>query len=351
MTSSKLVGLALALSLFAAGSAEAAESFPGVTYAVETYDGKTGHVVRIDRCRANVKVRVTSESDRYKTVEDFAKATGALVAINASYFDPYYEPNPAAAMAQGKANGVTISDGVPWSRVYASLEAYGGWSDDVGDLRLLRTTQARPASVTQAAAAFFSVRNGVACDGSQPAVCDTFSSSRTKRTIFGVDETRSTIFFAAIENVSPPEASRFAVKMGAYDALNYDSGGSTALYVKGEGYKVATSRHVINAIVATPSTTPTCAPPTEDAGADATPGGDAGAPRTDAGGDGGARPTERAAPAVEDDARDESPGGCSSAGSSFGAWTGEGGSLVALAGASILGVLAGLRRRARGRRR
>lgn len=315
----KLHGVvAVALPLVVVASEARAQSLPGIAYTTETHAGREGHVVRIDRCKANVDFRVTPEGQRYKTVQEFATTNQALVAINASYYDTYYESNPSGATANGKANGTTISDGIPWTRTYAGLTPFAAWATDLSDFRLLRTGDgAVPANLDQAAAAFFAVKDGVACDGATPSVCSTFSSYATKRTLFGVDRTRSVIYMAVVENASPVQAARFAKEMGAHDALNYDSGGSTALFVGGS-YKVAASRRVINAIVATRAAKPLAGcTAAGDAGPDATspPGGDGG--NDNVPDDPGVEPpdapaSDRDAPSVSVDEPAGEASGCSS---------------------------------------
>src|SRR5688572_24422846 len=74
---------------------------PGVEYQRITRGNLDVHVARVDLRNAKLRVIASEASDRGLTVSEFAKRRGAIIAINADYFDEQQRPIGLSAGACG----------------------------------------------------------------------------------------------------------------------------------------------------------------------------------------------------------------------------------------------------------
>ncbi len=237
------VALTLALLVVAPGArAETTTPYPGVEHTKTTADGQWRHVVTIDLRRPSLSLRMSSEANRGKTVSSIAEAEGAVIAVNASFFREDHS-----------VCGVAVARGTPWKRVHDDRCIHGiGWGRAPESWTLFSTKGLAkgpfPAGVTEVVSGYPTLLNGgVPCDGSTP-VCAIPSAApasfreKNPRTILGVDAARTKAFLVVVDGrradaagLALEESIALLRSLGVHDAVNLDGGGSTELWIEGEG--------------------------------------------------------------------------------------------------------------------
>ena len=183
-----------------------------------------------------------NQSDRFftgKRTGTFAKESGAEIAINASPF----------AGKSGKLNfiarlsstrqlvGVHIADGrelsPPLSKYCALLfrKAAHGWKAEIIDSQ----TEAALADADFAFGGFWTVLRDGKLQGN-------FINKRDSRTACGLDQKGSTLYILVVEGEKPgmsgglsyTECARILAAMGADDAMEFDGGRSSSLFIGGK---------------------------------------------------------------------------------------------------------------------
>lgn len=207
------------------------------------------HVVMVDLTRPGVRFVSTEESfaaprapgGRYtwRTTSEFARATGADIAVNANYYDIHNGSLTTCglAMAQGK----------PWRSAYIDRRLECWWSVGFGtrgraeifDSRGKTFGPAPEAWITEAVTGSPRIlAGGEVLEYSAPR----HALARNPRTILGLDARRETLYLMVVngregagQGMTCPAAARVLRDLGASDAVNLDGGGSSALYVRAEG--------------------------------------------------------------------------------------------------------------------
>ncbi len=210
---------------------------PAVTLSESLTYTKTGqtHLWSIDLGSSGVSPAVNSQAHSPSTTKSFASRYDTTIAVNASYFDAHYRPF-----------GLTISEGVVWSNSYMedNLKADSGifycksqptWVCDI-KMDYDAAQDEIAASATLAFTGYLQlVENGK--------VVMTASNGNRARTAVGVSANGKTIYIAAVpEGYSDGNLNKLAELMraaGAYQAINLDGGGSTALIEKVNGVQQA----------------------------------------------------------------------------------------------------------------
>lgn len=232
--------------------------FPGGQYRRLVRGGSAPvvvHVVRIDLRGSRFHWRVTP-ADRSKGMEyvahpvsDALRATGALIAINASYFLPFAGGSPKADdfyPHEGEpvnASGAVISGG----RIVSPRET------DL-DIRVnaMVCFRAARATIVDGQRCPRGTRDGVAAG---PVLLmkgvrrpflrydNQYALTAAPRSAIGFSADGATAWIVAVDGrqagtsdgMTLPELTGLFEMLGASDALNLDGGGSTALVVKGSG--------------------------------------------------------------------------------------------------------------------
>jgi hypothetical protein len=227
------IALALVSSLWTAG-ARAEDTwttpFPGVRHLYRTASGpRRIHALEIDLCRAGVSVRATASGERRQTVASFAADVGAEVAINGDFFSyETYAPGGTAAHAgahwggdDGRGSGFVAFglERVLLSRDADIVDPLPAWANEVvgGHPTILRA--------------------GVVVDTTSD-LC----TVRHPRTALGLSEDRHTLYLMVVDGRSSvsvgmtcEEEAAFLRGLGAFDALNLDGGGSSTMWIRGDG--------------------------------------------------------------------------------------------------------------------
>jgi hypothetical protein len=217
------------------------EPAEGLTYTKHTEPGQRWFVLAIDLSRRDLRLKVTPEIQGVKTVSQLAASSDAEAAINGSFFCN----RPDCGERLNYACGTTISDSVPFARTYRTPSCYStiGWSADARVWSMFLDGGPVPAGTTNAISALWAVKDGKVCDGTSG--CSISGSPElAPRTLLGVDERRTRAYFVVVDGrdgasargMTLREAARLMKStVGAWDAINLDGGGSSALFVRGEG--------------------------------------------------------------------------------------------------------------------
>jgi hypothetical protein len=289
----------------------------GLTLHEHVGGGQRWFVLTVDLTRKDLRLEVTPEQGLLP-VSRLGARENAEVAINASFFCN----GPECTSTPNYVCGTTLSRGTSYKKVYHVGGCYGsiGWSADAALWKMFLEQDPVPASIAHAASALWAVKDGQVCDGS--GACSISSApTLAPRTLLGVDRDRKRAFLVVIDGRDGVAAQGMSLRgaaafmrndpaVGAWDAMNFDGGGSSTLFLKGTGVVNVPSdgqeRPVPNAIVVVRSPVDAGLPPGTDAGGAVA---DAGVP---SGADAGDAPAgDRGAAAGPAD-----EGGCSSASTS-----------------------------------
>jgi hypothetical protein len=187
--------------------------------------------LEVDLCASGVSLRATASSERWRTVSSFGKLVGAQAAVNGDFFS--FTTHATSGLAVG--NGVrwtdtkdTASSGFVafgWDRlllspVAAVVEPPPGWMREV--------VSGRPRIV-----------NGGVAQASDPTE---FCWTRHPRTAAGFSKDRRKLYLAVVDGrtsisvgMKCTELGKLMAELGAWDALNLDGGGSSAMWVASKG--------------------------------------------------------------------------------------------------------------------
>lgn len=181
--------------------------------------------VLVDLCAPGIRVRATRPSERGLTTSAFAERAGALVAINGDFFDRGFVPV-----------GVAIGGGEPWpdARLREGWSVFGagvGRADVPADSRAPWMREA-VSGVPQ-----------IVLDGVTVApYASRFCRREHPRSAVGIDREGRTLILATIDGrssdsvgASCAELAALMAELGAWQAINLDGGGSSALFVAGRG--------------------------------------------------------------------------------------------------------------------
>ena len=226
-----LRGLAIAL-LLAGAAAQAGDWAPvarGVEYRRIQQDAIDAHAVRVDLDDRTLAVVATAARERGLTVSEFAAGRGAVVAINADYFDTSLDPV-----------GLAMGDGEVWSR--ADARARRQEVAGVGGRRVRIFPRAEPLRepkrwMTGAVSGWPMVVEDCTPVMQLPG-SDHFTHAPHPRTAVGLSKDRRRLLLVVadgrregVPGLTLPGLATLMVELGACTALNLDGGGSSAMWL------------------------------------------------------------------------------------------------------------------------
>jgi hypothetical protein len=240
-----LLGALLTAALLSASTASATVTHPftGVTM--------VNHVDRVlvvaDLCADGVSIRATKYAERQATPQQWAQKPGVDVdvAINADFFD-----FPGWTMVFGRARG----GGQDWPAADQNKETRSFWQFGPAVAELVEPSTTAPAAgVTEIVGGHNTlVRNGKSLgpgfDG------DSVVTTSHRRTAIGIDAAHGHVYmFASDASLDGSQVVASVVQMAAeggapaVDFLtNQDGGGSSQMYVRGQGQIIDSGRQVNN---------------------------------------------------------------------------------------------------------
>lgn len=233
---------------------------PGVELArAAPWPDSVVHVVRVDLRAPALRVAVTPAAERGTTLDGMPSAAGAIVAVNASFFDLRFD-----------ARGWTVSDGQPWPQPFAVAASPLLACDRLQRCRIHFDVPAAPAAdwFSVVAGTPWLVRAGRARTDDDDAGCANLCAREHPRTAVGLDAPRHRLWIVLAEGRRPPVAgvrlaplAQWMCSLGVHDAVNLDGGGSSALFVNGRPAMARPAnepaqRRVANGLLVLPVTAP-----------------------------------------------------------------------------------------------
>ena len=189
------------------------------------------HALVVDLCADGIAMRATKSGERQRTVSSFGNLVSAQAAVNGDFFD----------YADYSTSGLAVGNGSPWSD---TADTTGSGLVAFGDDRVLFSP---PADVVDPPPAWMRqvvsghprlVTAGVPMSTNSSEFC----STRHPRTAVGFSRDRRTLFLAVVDGRSQisvgmqcTELADLMDGLGAWDALNLDGGGSTTMWIEGDG--------------------------------------------------------------------------------------------------------------------
>ncbi len=191
------------------------------------------HVLKIDLTTPGVHFGATASAQRQRTTSSFCKLVGATAATNGDFFS-YADYHVIGLAAGGGAKWTDTADNnfsanlafdnaqrVEFHKAPEVLAFDSTWMKGV--------VSGHPQVVT----------DGVAITANTTsAACN----SRNPRTAMGISQDKHTLFMAVIDGRSSASAGMYCTEeaalmksLGAYEAVNFDGGGSSTMYINGRG--------------------------------------------------------------------------------------------------------------------
>lgn len=228
--------VALVLALVGSAHADERWTYPyvGVRHLHKRAYQLDVHVVYADLGAASTSVIATRPGDRGITVREFANRYNADIAINANYYDLGIRPC-----------GLTAGDGIVWTDAYHERCSMSLGFGDLNEAEAFESRGILCGPLPQdwmkhvVSGKPWLVRKGVVQGGwNDPG----HMHGNHPRTAVGITEDRNTLIMLVADGRRPGlpgiDGQRLATLMadlGAHDAVNLDGGGSSTLFIKGEG--------------------------------------------------------------------------------------------------------------------
>lgn len=218
--------------------------FQGIDYATADIEGGSGHseafVMRIDLNAPGIGFYTTPHSGPLETMSQttsqFLQANGTQVAINAAFFSPC---GCSTTSSDAKnLSGLAISNGVQVSAGEAGFASLLLTQDNLASLVDGSANMATNGVWTAISGGGFVLKDGAnVVSGSLPG--DPLNPN--PRSVLGLSQDGSAMYIVAIDGrrpgwsagVTQSEEAAFLFALGAYNAINLDGGGSSALVVEG----------------------------------------------------------------------------------------------------------------------
>lgn len=225
----------LSPALLVAGSAFATDTWdeplPGVRHLYRT----TGtpwriHALLVDLCADGVSMRATMSDERQQRTSTFASEVGADLAVNGDFF----------SYSDYSVSGLAIGNGQPWPGTSdPSGEGYVAFGDG-------RASFSPPAETGGPQAWMQDVVSGnrLLVDQGVPLSSNSgdFCTTRHPRTAAGFSQDGRTLVLAVVDGrtslsvgMTCVELAALMDELGAWNAINFDGGGSTTMWVSGLG--------------------------------------------------------------------------------------------------------------------
>jgi MYXO-CTERM domain-containing protein len=227
----------------AAVSETTTSPYPGVHHIIYVDDSipVRAHIITMDLTSSELRLVATDESARGMTTSAWASSVGAQVAVNGDLFDPFtFTPD---GLAMGPAGAWSTSADTPLEGFVSVDQAMGANDAHVEAPPSVVLPSALPPAVdgvvggrpllVQAGATIASF----ACDDTGTLACE-----RAPRTAAGVSADGHTLYLVVVDGwqadslgMTDAELATLLATHGAYDALGFDSGSASTLYVANQG--------------------------------------------------------------------------------------------------------------------
>ena len=191
------------------------------------------HALEVDLGSPGVSITSTTSAQRKHTPSDFAKLVGAQAAINGDFF----------SFTTYGTDGLAAGGGVKWADT-SDTNASGvlTYEQVAGASQLELVPPAQPVTFN-AATMKGAVSGHPRLVAAGVAVSNTGSLClRNPRTAVGLSQDKKTLWMVVVDGrqtasvgMTCDELAALLKGLGAYEAMNFDGGGSSALYIEGAG--------------------------------------------------------------------------------------------------------------------
>jgi exopolysaccharide biosynthesis protein len=208
--------------------------------------------VTIELGRPSLAVHVSREANRGKPLSAIARAEGAVLAINGSFFRP-----------DNSLCGVAVARGATWTAI-DDANCIHGLSWPPWALTSTQGTASKGPILGRELISGYPTLLRAATPQPNPPAAPAPIREPNPRTMLGVDASRTHAFLVVVDGRDPGHAAGLTLEasmelmrsLGAYDAINPDGGGSTELWIENEGGVQNTpsdghERPLANAVVVT----------------------------------------------------------------------------------------------------
>ncbi|MCA9673227.1 MAG: phosphodiester glycosidase family protein [Myxococcales bacterium] len=224
---------ALLLALAPAASAHAGDSWstphPGVARLHRTSSTQNINALVVDLCHAGVSLRATKHGERGRTPSSFGSLTGAHAVVNGDFFASGYS-----------TDGLAVGDGAVWpgsgDHGYVTPLAIGDHRIELPHHNNITAHAAWMRQVVSGHPTLLDDGNHVGNPG------DPLCINRHPRTAVGISEDHSKLIVVVVDGRAPgragmtcKELSALLKGLGAFDAVNLDGGGSSAMWIRNVG--------------------------------------------------------------------------------------------------------------------
>ncbi len=217
-------------------SAEAADTWsdphPGIRRLDRTATGPLRiHALVVDLCAPGISVRATAPSEKQQRPSTFAQSVGAQAVINGDFFN----------FTDYNVIGMAVGNGQDWGNSDSAWQAFTAFGRHRAYFSQDHETYNSPEPWMREVMSGFAqlVRNGEVITSYD---CSGHFCQRHPRTAVGLSRDSRTLYMMVIDGrssnsigVNLTELAQQMHSIGAYNAVNLDGGGSTAMWVQGTG--------------------------------------------------------------------------------------------------------------------
>jgi hypothetical protein len=196
------------------------------------------HALVIDTTAAGIVLDATATSQRKQKTSGFAKAVKAQMAINGDFFSYATYATSSLAAGDGKA-WVDTAD----NKYDANLSFAKGYPAKpvLHEPKTILTFDPKAMHGVVSGHPVLVSAGKVTAAATNPK--SSFCQTRHPRTMVGLDQSGTKLILAVVDGRQPSlsvgmkcsEQAALMLELGAWDALNFDGGGSSTMYVAGQG--------------------------------------------------------------------------------------------------------------------
>jgi hypothetical protein len=215
--------------------------FAGITWLHRNVAGSLNlHAVTVDLCATGIQVRATAPSEKQRTVSSFGQLVSAEVAVNGDFF----------TFATYQTTGLAIGSGIKWPGTHNDgFQSSIGFGKDRAEVYAPAAATNPGAWVTELVSSRpLILSGGVVKRGFTTAVCAgpvtaAGDCAKDPRTGIGLSQDKRTLYLVVVDGRQPGLSDGLTTfdlattmkTLGAWDAINMDSGGSAQMWIKGKG--------------------------------------------------------------------------------------------------------------------
>ncbi|MDP2342381.1 MAG: phosphodiester glycosidase family protein [Deltaproteobacteria bacterium] len=203
------------------------QPFAGADLLHRVGNNQDAWVLKVDLCAGGIDVRATAGSEKGRTVSSFSNLVGAAAAINGDFFSPSFS-----------GDGPAMHDGALWGggsdHPYVAPIAFGAHFVDVPHHNNTGGPAAGADEVVSGHPTLLDDGGVVGNPG------DPLCTNRHPRTALGISADHRTLILAVVDGrrtgaagMTCNETAALLAEHGAFDAVNFDGGGSSTMVVGG----------------------------------------------------------------------------------------------------------------------